>query len=191
MNDERRDELTTHAERGAGHPRLLVSSEDQTQFVFEIPPGGATIGSGGDCTLKLPGAELLHAEIDHDTHDEYILTMHAEGETSANLEKAAEEERRSDVQLRTGARFTAGPWQLVYVRDEFADHGRPFGGREGGEGSDQSAQNARSDGADAPGDDVDATDSDDADTATADDERPTDAVDAHGDVTHPRSSTGS
>ena len=26
-----------------------------------------------------------------------------------------------------------GSWRLAYFREEFADHGRPFGGRSGGE----------------------------------------------------------
>ncbi|WP_295012189.1 FHA domain-containing protein [uncultured Microbacterium sp.] len=143
MNDERAEDLTTHAEWGAGTPRLLVSSAETTQYVYEIPPAGATIGSGQDCTLTLDGADPLHAEITHDDDDEYMLVLHAEGETSANVEKAAEEQHRERVPLRTGAQFSVGPWRLVFQRDEFADHGRPFGGREGGEGSDQPVQDAR------------------------------------------------
>lgn len=30
--------------------------------------------------------------------------------------------------LRTGARIQMGKWCLAYFREEFADHGRPFGG---------------------------------------------------------------
>jgi hypothetical protein len=47
--------------------------------------------------------------------------------------------------LRTGARFTMGGWTFVYARDEFADHGRPYGGREGGEGTYQPQQPERPD----------------------------------------------
>ncbi|MGO1547519.1 MAG: hypothetical protein ACTHXL_09220, partial [Microbacterium gubbeenense] len=47
--------------------------------------------------------------------------------------------------LRTGASFTAGPWRFVFQREEFADHGRPFGGRQGGELSDQPPQRRRPD----------------------------------------------
>jgi len=137
-------EPTTHADWGAGDPRLLVSSE-QTRFVYEIPDGGATIGSAPDCGLHLEGTDPVHAVIRHDSHDEYVLEMRGPGETSANIEKAEEEERRGVEVLRTGARFTMGPWRLVFVRDEFADHGRPFGGREGGEFSDQPEQPPRPD----------------------------------------------
>ena len=35
--------------------------------------------------------------------------------------------------LRTGARVQVGEHVLVYQREEFADHGRPYGGRVGGE----------------------------------------------------------
>jgi len=38
-----------------------------------------------------------------------------------------------------------GDWTLTFMRDEYADHGRPFGGREGGEGAVQPAQGARPD----------------------------------------------
>ena len=51
---------------------------------------------------------------------------------------------RSEI-LRTGARFTLGKWELVFVRAEFADHGRPYGGRQGGEGTKQKPQPARPD----------------------------------------------
>ena len=35
--------------------------------------------------------------------------------------------------LRTGARIELGPWRMGFFREEFADHGRPYGGRVGGE----------------------------------------------------------
>jgi hypothetical protein len=34
---------------------------------------------------------------------------------------------------RTGARIDIGPHSLAFLREEYADHGRPHGGREGGE----------------------------------------------------------
>lgn len=137
-------ETTTHADWGAGRPRLLVASAT-SRFVFDIPDEGVTIGSAQDAGLRLPDTDPVHAVIRHDSHDEYALDMRGEGETSANVEKAAEEERRSIEVLRTGARFTLGPWRLVFMREEFADHGRPYGGREGGEFSDQQEQPERPD----------------------------------------------
>jgi predicted GNAT family acetyltransferase len=38
-----------------------------------------------------------------------------------------------------------GAWRLVFARDEFADHGRPYGGRNGGEGAHQRRQAPRPD----------------------------------------------
>ena len=35
--------------------------------------------------------------------------------------------------LRTGALIALGEWRLAFFREEFADHGRPYGGRVGGE----------------------------------------------------------
>ena len=45
----------------------------------------------------------------------------------------------------TGAQFTIGDWMLVFSRDEYADHGRPYGGRNGGEGTHQERQPERPD----------------------------------------------
>ncbi len=120
---------TTHASWGAGHPRLLVTSEID-RFVHEIDCDVTHVGSADDADLILRGADPLHAKIMHDLADEYVLEMVGKGETS----------HATEATLRTGAQFTAGPWRLVYARDEFADHGRPYGGRNGGEGAHQKRQ---------------------------------------------------
>jgi predicted GNAT family acetyltransferase len=113
---------TTHGSWGAGHPRILATS-DHGRYVHEIDCDLTHIGSSPESDLVLPATDPLHAKILHDTTDEYVLTMVGEGATSHGRH----------AMLRTGARFTAGPWQLVFARDEFADHGRPYGGRRGGE----------------------------------------------------------
>lgn len=123
---------TTHAAWGAGHPRILVAREGE-RFVHQINCDVTHIGSADDSDLLLPSTDPLHARILHDTTDEYILTMIGEGKTSSGPHET----------LRTGAHFAAGPWQLVFVRDEFADHGRPYGGRRGGELAEQRPQPAR------------------------------------------------
>jgi len=135
---------TTHAEWGAGNPRLIVTSE-QDRMTFDIASDLTRIGSAGDADLLLAGADPLHATIRHDERDEYVLTLHGEGEMNANPDTAATVEGDRSETLRTGARFTAGPWSLVFMRDEYADHGRPFGGREGGEGTHQPMQPQRPD----------------------------------------------
>lgn len=62
--------------------------------------------------------------------------------------------------LRTGDRLEFGDWVMSFFREEFADHGRPYGGRQGGEFSHQKAQQApRSRGSSpAGGSDPDRTD---------------------------------
>jgi hypothetical protein len=45
--------------------------------------------------------------------------------------------------LRTGARVDLGPNTLTYSREEYADHGRPYGGRIGGELGHQRPQPSR------------------------------------------------
>ena len=133
---------TTHAGWGAGRPHLRITGDDDKRTVFHLTADEVTIGSGAGCTLLLPGAAPLHATIVHDDRDEYVLTMHGAGDMNANREEDGD--ARTEV-LRTGAHFTIGQWLLVFGREEHADHGRPFGGREGGELSDQDAQPERPD----------------------------------------------
>jgi len=133
---------TTHDEWGAGDPRLHVTG-DGHRFDYRLTEDVTRIGSAEGADIRLPATEPLHATIEHDPRDEYVLTLHGPGEMNANPEAADRPERTET--LRAGARFTAGPWTLVFAREEFADHGRPFGGREGGEFSDQPAQPGRPD----------------------------------------------
>lgn len=133
---------TTHAEWGAGKPHLLVTDGQKARLMFNITVDQVTIGSAADSTLLLPGAEPLHATIAHDGRDEYVLTMHGPGEMNAN--RAEDGDTRSEV-LRTGAHFSIGQWRFTFGREEYADHGRPYGGREGGELSDQDSQPERPD----------------------------------------------
>ncbi|HWL60794.1 MAG TPA: FHA domain-containing protein [Microbacteriaceae bacterium] len=135
---------TTHAAWGAGHPRLLISRGDERR-IHEFAAATTTIGSGPDVGLHLPGTDIIHATITHDARDEFVLTLHGEGEMNSNPEADGNATGDRTETLRTGARFTMGDWTLVYQRDEFADHGRPYGGRQGGEFSDQPQQPPRPD----------------------------------------------
>ncbi|MGF3054977.1 hypothetical protein [Microbacterium sp. YY-01] len=142
---------TTHAGWGEGNPQLLVSSADK-RFAFDLTQDTVTIGSAADCVLRLPSIDPHHATVTHDSRDEYVVTLHGEGEMNASpATTATPQGERSEI-MRTGARFTAGPWTFVFTREEFADHGRPFGGREGGELSDQKPQPERPDYTTATGD---------------------------------------
>lgn len=142
------DVTTTHAEWGAGDPHLRVTRDD-TRLEHPLSLDETRIGSAPDNELVLDGADAVHATIVHDDRDEYVLTLHGEGEMNAQSETGD----RTEI-LRTGARFTIAEWTLVFMREEYADHGRPYGGREGGELSDQPPQPERpdySDPTDEPG----------------------------------------
>ncbi|MDX2400627.1 FHA domain-containing protein [Microbacterium algeriense] len=146
--DDRPDEGytpgTTHAEYGAGNPRLRITNgEDRTEFAIETE--SVRIGSAEGNELRIAGIDPVHAEIVHDERDEYVVTLHGEGEMNSNPGADATHPGERTETLRTGSRFTAGPWEFVFARDEFADHGRPYGGRLGGEFSDQPLQPPRPD----------------------------------------------
>ena len=145
-HDEHRpyEPTTTHAEWGSGNPHLIVT-RDGERFEFALTVDTVHVGSADGNELRLPETDPVHAEIVHDDQDEYVLTLHGEGEMNANPQAAATGATGRSEILRTGARFTAGPWTLVFGREEFADHGRPYGGRTGGELSDQPPQPARPD----------------------------------------------
>ena len=88
-----------------------------------------TIGSDPGCHVVLEGLEPLHAQVLHDEDDELVL-LRAEGRPEATRVNGAPVDR---ALLRTAARVDLGRWTLTYFREEFADHGRPYGGRVGGE----------------------------------------------------------
>lgn len=134
---------TTHATWGAGDPHLIVAridDEEAPHTTFALREDRVRIGSAADAELVLEATDSVHAQIVHDERDEYVLTLFGEGEMNAGPFGA--DGPRTEI-LRTGARFTLGPWRLVFSRAEFADHGRPFGGREGGEGEHQKSQPPR------------------------------------------------
>lgn len=135
---------TTHAEWGAGSPRLRITRDDE-RFEFRLEADAVRIGSAEGNELRLPDAEPVHATITHDDRDEYVLQLHAPGEMNSSSGTDATHPGEDSETLRTGSRFTVGPWTLVYARDEHADHGRPYGGRQGGEYSDQPLQPPRPD----------------------------------------------
>src|SRR5450830_441950 len=121
---------TTHYTRGSGRPRLIfvqdsASWDGQVPREFNLARERISIGSGPSADLQLPGLDPVHAEIVHNERDEYVLVRH--GVVTGSFGPSG-----SSV-LRTGARLQMGPWCLAYFREEFADHGRPFGGRSGGE----------------------------------------------------------
>ncbi|WP_411721134.1 hypothetical protein [Mycetocola sp.] len=139
----RRRATTTHYTPGSGRPRLIfvVGSENyrgQRPREFDLLPTVTRIGSGENSDLRLDGLLDAHAEIVHDRDDEYVFypTGRAGASTSSG--------RKVDGQiLRTGARIELGPWRMAFFREEYADHGRPYGGRAGGEFAHQKRQPPR------------------------------------------------
>ncbi|MEC5192038.1 MULTISPECIES: FHA domain-containing protein [unclassified Arthrobacter] len=121
---------TTHYTRGGGSPRLIFVQDSeswngQVPRVFSLAAERVSIGSDAAVDLQLPGLEGIHAEIVHNEQDEYVLVRH--GKVTGSFAPG------SSSVLRTGARLQMGQWCLAFFREEYADHGRPFGGRSGGE----------------------------------------------------------
>ena len=146
----RRTVTTTHYTRGSGRPRLIfvVGSKNwdgRPPRQFDLMPETTTIGSSPDADLRLDGLRPIHAEIRHDRDDEYVLFPIGEAASGATPPSGSRGESagsRGQV-LRTGARIELGPWRMAFFREEFADHGRPYGGRVGGELAYQKPQPAR------------------------------------------------
>ncbi len=124
---------TTHDPRRGGNPRLVVTVgnkrlPDSGMLIHPLRRDITTIGSAPDCDIRLAGLEPVHAVVEHDDNDELILEDRA-GNRSTRVNGVSVQRRV----LRTGARIEIGEWILAYRRAEYADHGRPFGGRIGGE----------------------------------------------------------
>lgn len=122
---------TTHDPSGGGNPRLYLTDTRRPQGrlgVFRLQPGGTRIGSGLGMDLQLPGLDDLQAEVLRTDEDEYVLVAR-----STTIQSTVSGLQLPRQTLRTGSRIELGPWRMSYVRDEYADHGRPYGGRIGGE----------------------------------------------------------
>jgi len=79
----------------------------------------------------LPGLDPERARIVHDDRDEYVLYVTGK-EPDAGQPVLVDHPSPGRI-LRTGSLITLGEWRLAFFREEFADHGRPYGGRVGGE----------------------------------------------------------
>ncbi len=140
---QRRPVTTTHDPRGGGHPRMIMAPQayptpEDRQEVFSLRQDVTTIGSDEACDITLVGLRPRHAEIRHDHEDEFVLVRVDEaGSTRVN---GAPVDRSV---LRTGSRVQLGDWTMSFFREEYADHGRPYGGRIGGELGHQRKQPSR------------------------------------------------
>lgn len=129
----RRRISTTHGPRGGGRPRLIMAPRatpwpGDVQDSFALRDAVTTIGSHENCDIRLPGLEPRHAQVRLDERDEFVLTrLGAQGSTLVNGAPV------DSALLRTASRVQLGDATLSFYREEYADHGRPHGGRLGGE----------------------------------------------------------
>jgi hypothetical protein len=134
---------TTHDPNRGGNPRLIMAPDPHPrpgdrQAVYRLAPTTTTIGSDPGCDIRLPGLEPHHAEVRHDDQDEFVLVRLGQpGSTRVNGAPV------DQALLRTATRLELGPWTLSFFREEYADHGRPYGGRIGGEFGHQRPQPPR------------------------------------------------
>jgi hypothetical protein len=139
---------TTHDPGRGGRPRLVelpsASVRRSDHPTHWLQQERTTIGSDPGCDLVLPGLAPLHAEVVHDEQDEFVLLAH-------HVDVRVHGRRVTEQVLRTSSRIDLGERQLTFVREEYADHGRPYGGRIGGELGRQRPQPPRPSGP-APGD---------------------------------------
>jgi hypothetical protein len=124
---------STHDPQGGGRPRLILalggSAPAHAQArEFDLRPGVTVIGSAPDADLQLPGLSGHHAEVRRRDGDEYVWV-----DLGAAAGSTVDGRPMGEQGLHTGDRIEVGPWTLTYFREEFADHGRPNGGRQGGE----------------------------------------------------------
>lgn len=128
---DRRAKTTTHGPSGGGSPRLVLEREHlwagQRMPVYWLSES-TTIGSGPTCDVRLPGLAALHAVVRHDEDDDEYVVEGRDGIARVHGASVA-----GRVTLHTGARLEVGGHVLAFFREEFADHGRPHGGRLGGE----------------------------------------------------------
>ena len=136
---------TTHDPGRGGLPRLVELLTDDTSTLAGPPvhwlqQERTLIGSDPGCDVVLPGLAPRHAEVHQDEADEFTIV-------ALDPETRVHGRRVSTAVLRTAARIELGPEGerrvLTFVREEYADHGRPYGGRIGGELGHQRSQPRR------------------------------------------------
>ncbi len=130
---------TTHDPSRGGSPRLVLVKQDvrggERLPVFWLG-AEVVIGSDPGCDIVLPRLAPRHAVVRHDEDDEFVIApLDGATRVHGNLVE-------SQI-LRTGSRVMVGDHRLVFRREEYADHGRPYGGRVGGELGHQRSQAPR------------------------------------------------
>ncbi len=124
---------TTHDPGRGGNPRLVMALQqvrpaDDLPHAFRLTRDATTIGSAPDSDIHLPGIAPRHAVVQHDEQDEFVLVSLAPHGMTKVHGSAVDQ-----ALLRDATRIELGDWTLSFAREEYADHGRPYGGRVGGE----------------------------------------------------------
>ena len=131
--------------RGGGNPRLIMAP--RARPVARRPPGGVprcardvtTIGSDPACDIVLPGPGAAARRGPARRADEFVAGPARPAGRDLRVNGAPVDRSL----LRTASRVQLGDWTLSFYREEYADHGRPYGGRVGGEIGHQRAQPSR------------------------------------------------
>jgi hypothetical protein len=126
---------------GAGNPRLVKSGDghavagtpeaEGVQLGYPLNIDVTTVGSADGQDIQLEGIESQHGEIRRDANDDEFVYHHLSNAGESHVDGAIV----TSAGLHHGVRLTVGPWTLIFQRDEYADHGRFDGGRQGGESS--------------------------------------------------------
>jgi pSer/pThr/pTyr-binding forkhead associated (FHA) protein len=116
-----------------GRPRLIFSLGGSAPAgaqpgEVDLRPGVTVIGSADDADVQLSGLAPYHAEIRQEDGEEYVWV-----DLGSAVGSRVDGQPMGEQGLHTGDRIEVGGWTLSFYRDEFADHGRPDGGRSGGE----------------------------------------------------------
>ena len=124
---------TTHDPQQGGRPRLVMASAqhprpDDRPPAFGLEREVTTIGSAPDSDICLPGLDARHAEVRHDEMDEYVIVRLGAGGPPGSTAP-----RSTGHCSAPEPACASATGELSYYREEYADHGRPYGGRIGGE----------------------------------------------------------
>jgi hypothetical protein len=123
---------------GAGHPRLVTTNDGYAvagtaaanglPTTYPLATDTTVLGGAIGQDVHLAGLPAAYGAIVRHRGDEYVYVQldpsHVVQLNGTTVTTAA---------LHHGDRLTLGQHELVFQRDEFADHGRFDGGRQGGE----------------------------------------------------------
>jgi hypothetical protein len=114
-----------------GHVTAAAAANEGLELSYPLNADVTTVGSAEGQDIQLDGIEPAHGEIRRETADDEFVYHHLSNDGTSHIDGVI----IASAGLHHGDRLTVGPWTLIYQRDEYADHGRFDGGREGGESS--------------------------------------------------------